>query len=483
MNADLLLAGDARSIAIAGGEIVAIGTRAALAGIAARTIDVGARTIAPGFIDAHAHLLFHAIFARQLDLRCALDTPLDELLARIAAAAAAGDGWLRAWGFAPYRVRERRAPTLDELDRACGDRPLVLLHVNGHTAQLDRAGLRAAGIDSDTGVLHERAMQPWSLGAMARELLALPIDEQVDTIAAGAASFAAMGITTTCDAMTSPAHIELYREVARRGRLPLNVVAMPFRDWSDPLPAPDRHGRVRVGAAKLFADGSLSGCTAAVGEPYAGTHDHGILHHTQDEVDAIVRALDERGHQIAIHAIGDRAIAQALRALAPCTRGGNPRRHRLEHVGIVTPAIVDELARQHIVIATQPRMLFEQGDAFARACPDRIDRIYPYRTLLDRGLCVTGSSDCPVVSADPILGMRGAVLRETEDGRVLAPHERLDDAAARRMWTEHAAYSLFMDRERGRLEVGLAADLVVLSRDEQVVDETYVAGERVFTRG
>ena len=377
-------------------------------------------------------------------------------------------------------MRERRAPTIDELDRACPDRPLALLHVNGHTAQLNRAGLRAAGIDSPTGILHERAMQPWSLAAMARELLALPIDEQVATIEQGAASFAAMGITTTCDAMTSPAHIDLYREVARRDRLPLNVVAMPFVDWSAPLPAAERRGRVRVGAAKLFADGSLSGCTAAVGEPYAGTHDHGTLHHTQDEVDAIVRALDERGHQIAIHAIGDRAIAQALRALAPFTRGGNPRRHRLEHVGIVTPAIVDELARQQIVIATQPRMLFEQGDAFARACGDRIDRIYPYRTLIDRGLCVAGSSDCPVVSADPILGMRGAIDRTTEEGLVLGPNERLDATAARRMWTEHAAYSLFMERDRGAIAVGMAADLVVL--DGEVVDETYVAGERVFSR-
>lgn len=480
MNADLVLASDARSIAIADGAIVAIDSRAALAGIsAARTIELGARVIAPGFIDAHAHLLFHSIFARQLDLRCAIDAPMGEILARISSRE--GDGWLRAWGFAPYRVRERRAPTIAELDRVCPARPLALLHVGGHTAQLNSAGVRALAIASDTGVLHERAMQPFSLGAMMRELLALPGGEQIETIANGAASFAALGITTTCDALTSPAVIALYREVARLGRLPLNVVAMPFHDWSDPPPPADREGRVRAGAVKLFADGSLSGCTAAVSEPYAGTHDHGILHHTQDEVDALVRSLDERGRQIAIHAIGDRAIAQALRALAPVTRDGNPRRHRLEHVGVVTPAIVDELARQEIVIATQPRMLYEQGDAFARACPDRIDRIYPYRTLIERGVRVAGSSDCPVVSADPILGMRAAMLRETEGGRVLAPTERLDARAALRMWTEDAAYSLFMERERGAIAVGLAADLVVLAPDESRVEQTYVAGELVFT--
>jgi predicted amidohydrolase YtcJ len=527
-DADLLLVGatlrpeppgrdaGADAVAVQAGRITAIGRRAELAAIAAaRTIDLGGRVLAPGFIDAHNHLLFASLFARQLDCRAPLGASLDALLARIAAHANASDddAWLRAWGFAPYRLRERRAPTRAELDAACPVRPLVVLHVSGHTAQVNSAGLRRLGIapatpdppggrierDADgepTGVLHETAMQAFSLRALARDLLARPLDEQVDVIAGGAAAFAALGLTTSCDALSSPALIALYREVARRGRLPCNVVAMPFHDWTDGPPDADPDapaGRVRAGAIKLFGDGSLSGCTAAVSTPYEGTHDHGILHRDQHELDAIIAALAARGHQIAIHAIGDRAVAQALRAYARVIGPhGNHRRHRLEHVGVVTPALVAELARLDVVVATQPRMLFEQGDAFARACGlARLPSVYPYRTLIDAGLHVAGSSDCPVVSADPILGMRDAMLRRTEEGRTLAPAERLDPRQALRMWTEEAAYALFMEDERGALAVGRAADLVVLSADPWTtppdawgdalrVERTIVAGEIVF---
>jgi predicted amidohydrolase YtcJ len=278
------------------------------------------------------------------------------------------------------------------------------------------------------------------------------------------------------------------------------VVAMPYYDWSaswlaDGVPSSAGGVRVRVGAVKLFADGSLSGCTAAVSQPYQGSHNHGILHRTQAELDALVRTLDERGFQIGVHAIGDRAIVQTLRAYAAVLgRGPNQRRHRLEHVGVLTPALLAELARLDVVVATQPRMLFEQGDGFVHSCgEERIAWVYPYRALIDAGVHVAGSSDCPVVSADPILGMRDAVLRRTEEGRVLAPEQRLDARQALRMWTEEAAYSLFMETERGRLVPGAAADLVVLAADplatdpetwnEQLrVEMTVVGGEIVFER-
>ena len=119
--------------------------------------------------------------------------------------------------------------------------------------------------------------------------------------------------------------------------------------------------------------------------------------------------------------------------------------------------------------------------------------VYPYRAMIDAGLHVAGSSDCPVVSADPLLGMRDAMRRRTEQGHTLAPDQCLDARQALRMWTEDAAYSLFMEHERGTLTVGAVADLVVLSADpfttapddweaHLAVDLTIVDGEIVFTR-
>jgi predicted amidohydrolase YtcJ len=529
MDADLVFIGarlrpgpdDADALAVRDGRIAAVGRSAEIGRIAsARTIDLAGRVLAPGFIDAHNHLAMYCVLRRQVDCRTALDGELDEVLGRLARhaadpaaepaaaestagpaatagpTAAATAGWVRGWGLAPYRLRQRRAPTLAELDAACPARPLVLLHISGHTAQVNSAGLRRLGLDASsvdppggrierdpdgapTGVLHETAMMhSFGLHAMAREFTALPLDEQVAVLAAGAADFAALGLTTSCDALASPELIALYRETDRRGQLPCNVVVMPFYDWctAQLLTGDGLAGagdRVHLGAVKLFADGSLSGATAAVSQPYQGSTDRdilnrGILHRGTEELSAIVRTLDDRGFQIAVHAIGDRAIEQVAHAYAAVIGRGQPnqRRHRLEHVGIAPPALLAELARIDAVVATQPRMLYEQGDGFLRSCgEERMAWVYPYRAMIDAGLHVAGSSDCPVVSADPLLGMRDAICRRTEQGRTLAPEQCLDGHQALRMWTEGAAYSLFMEHERGTLTVGAVADLVVLSAD------------------
>jgi predicted amidohydrolase YtcJ len=490
----------ADALAVRDGRIAAIGRTAEIGRITGgRTIDLAGRVLAPGFIDAHNHLAMYCILRRQVDCRTPLDGDVDEVLDRLARhaaeptaepAAAATAGWVRGWGLAPYRLRQRRAPTLAELDAACPARPLVLLHISGHTAQVNSAGLRRLGLNASsvdppggrierdpdgalTGVLHETAMQSFGLHAMAHEFTALPLDEQVAVLAAGAADFAALGLTTSCDALASPELIALYREADRRSQLPCNVVVMPFYDWcTTQLLADDglagAGDRVHLGAVKLFADGSLSGATAAVSQPYQGSAGRGILHRRAEELSAIVRTLDDRGFQIAAHAIGDRAIEQVAHAYAAVIGRGRPnqRRHRIEHVGIAPPALLAELARIDAVVATQPRMLYEQGDAFFRLCgEERMAWVYPYRAMIDAGLHVAGSSDCPVVSADPLLGMRDAMRRRTEQGHTLAPEQCLDGHQVLRMWTEDAAYSLFMEHERGTLTVGAVADLVVLSAD------------------
>ena len=380
MDADLVLVRatlrpgpeGADALAVRGGRIVAVGRSADLARItAARVLDLDGRVLAPGFIDAHNHLAMYCILRRQVDCRAPLDGDLDDILGRLARAAdaAPAGAWVRGWGLAPYRLLQRRAPTLAELDAVCPTRPLSLLHVSGHTVQVNSAALRQLGLDASsvdppggridrdaagapTGVLHETAMQPFSLHKMASEFTALPLEEQLAALTAGAGDFAALGLTTSCDALASPEMITLYGEADRRGQLPCNVVAMPFYDWcTTQLSTSDGFGsdsaRARTGAVKLFADGSLSGCTAAVSQPYQGSHEQGILHRSTDELTAIVRALDERGFQIAVHAIGDRAISQVARAYGAVIGRGQPnqRRHRLEHVGIAPPALLAELAQ------------------------------------------------------------------------------------------------------------------------------------------
>jgi predicted amidohydrolase YtcJ len=245
---------------------------------------------------------------------------------------------------------------------------------------------------------------------------------------------------------------------------------------------------------KLFGDGSLSGRTAAVSIPYQNTTNTGILYRSQEMLDDIIYKLDKQNFQIAVHAIGDRAVEQVLNSYKKVMGINKPniKRHRIEHAGILNPDLIQSMADLDLVAAVQPRMLYEQGDGFYRSCgEERIQWIYPYRELIEQGIHVAGSSDCPVVSPDPILGMRDAIMRKTEEGRVLAPSQRLDADMALRMYTQEAAFSIFEENNIGTIEEGKLADMVVLSQnplttspeswgDKLRVEMTMVGGNIVY---
>jgi len=531
LNADILFEGGpihtglgtlppGSALAVKHGRVLAVGKAAELRALAvAERVDLGGRCLIPGLIDAHNHLSWYAQLLRYVDCRLPLGSSLTvalERLRRRAEDTPPGE-WVGGWGFADYKVSERRFPTLAEMDEAAPAHPAVMIHASGHSAVANRLALKTMGHTDQTpdppggrierdprtgrpnGVLHEAAMQGFSLATMFEEYLSLSVEEQVAILEQGSAEYARLGITTVCDPSVMPPLLTSYQEAERAGRLRCRVVGMPLYEWSRPILDSGMlsgfgSDRLKLGPVKLIGDGSLSGRTAAVTQPYLNADGLGILYHDQPQLDEIVRELDHGGQQIAIHAIGDRAVEQVLRAYEKViVKGGsNRRRHRMEHAGIVNPELIRLMEKLDVVIATQPRMLFEQGDGFYRACgEERIEWVYPYRAYIEAGLHVAGSSDCPVVSPDPLLGMRDAVLRRTEEGRVLAPDQCLTPRQALTMFTRDAAYSLFEEKRSGTLEEGKLADLLVLSDDilclppeewemRLKVDMTVVDGEIVY---
>ena len=274
---------------------------------------------------------------------------------------------------------------------------------------------------------------------------------------------------------------------------------MPSYDWSEPILASGLLSGfgsecLKLGAVKLLGDGSLSGRTAAVSVPYENTNNKGILLRTQEALDEIVQQLDRKGFQISIHAIGDRAVQQVLSSYRKVIGGvgSNVNRHRIEHAGVLSPEIIQAMADMDVVVAVQPRMLFEQGDGFYNSCGrERIQWVYPYRSLIEAGVHVAGSSDNPVVSPDPVLGMRDSIMRKTEEGRVLAPEQRLDPKQALTMYNQEAAFSVFEENNLGTIAEGKQADMVILSEDplstppetwekRMRVEMTIVGGEIVY---
>jgi hypothetical protein len=224
---------------------------------------------------------------------------------------------------------------------------------------------------------------------------------------------------------------------------------------------------------KIWADGGMSSRTAAISGSYpVPPYGSGIMYFERDELTAMVRDFDARGFQVCVHAQGDRAIETVLDAYAAVLEpgSGNPRRHRIEHGGAMYPQLTERAADLAIVIASQPGFLSVLGDGFAAAFPETRDQLYAFASWQRAGVTVAGSSDSPVITADPRIGIRDAILRRTGDGRVLGPDERLPAREALALYTTQAAFACHREDEIGTLEPGKLADFTVLDANPLEID-------------
>jgi hypothetical protein len=234
---------------------------------------------------------------------------------------------------------------------------------------------------------------------------------------------------------------------------------------------------------KIWADGGMSSRTAAIQGTYpVPPYGSGILYFEPAELTAMVRDYAARGLQICIHAQGDRAIGIVLDAYAALLAGtqGNPRRHRIEHGGAMYPALTARAAQLRIPVVSQPGFLSGLGDGFAEAFGDRADQLYAFRSWQRAGITVAGSSDAPVITPDPLTGIRDAVLRRTAGGRVIGPGERLTARDALALYTTGGAYAMHRETEIGSLEPGKLADFTVLDRNPLSTEPEQVTAIQVL---
>lgn len=536
----------AEAIAWRDGAILAVGGEVDVAGAAgpgAHRIDAAGATVLPGFIDAHHHPCIAALYGGRVRLAPPAVRDVAELQAALARASAELDDptrWLVAVDWDELLLRERRAPTRQELDDAVPDRPVFAMHYSCHRAVANSRALEAAGIDARTpepsggeigrgrrglpnGLLIERAMSRVETLARA-SLVAHDAEGFFDRLAAHHRAIAASGITRVFDATVPGDLAAMYREAARRGLLLVPTVMMPVSTsgyletpW-DALEGPvtgETDGLLSIGPLKLVLDGA-PGCAMCLGvwqsvgvlagafalaarrgslDPVRASMSvtpslgrdlrvrTGIHIYRRGEVEAIVRAATDRGFAIATHAIGNDAVDHALEAFAATRatldRAGQPR---IEHALFIGRATVERIAGMGAAVVTQPHML--SLPAFDNAPPVPGLRIMPLRWLLDAGVKVVGSSDYSVAAFDPLAGMRSAMSRTTASGRVYEPDQRvsLDEALA--MYTRVAAEVTGCIHECGTLEVGKRADVVILdtrlgaegSIDDASVRTTVIGG-------
>jgi predicted amidohydrolase YtcJ len=508
----------ARSIAIAAGRIIAVDADPAMLP-AREVLDLRGQTLLPGFHDAHNHMVWFGQSMSEIDLGAAAVPTLADLYTAVArrAGTTADGAWVIGSGYDQNKLGAH--PDRDGLDQAAPGRRVWLRHVSGHmcvVSSLVLADLGLADRPSDvpggtvvtdaagrpTGLLQERAQ-----GLASGLLHPYPLAVLAEAIDRAGARYLSEGITSCTEAGIgggwighTPAELAAYQLARDTGRLRVRVELMVASDVLHPIAAHPDDGLelgldlgirtgigddwLRVGAMKIFTDGSLIGRTAAMSADYAGEPgNRGYLQADGDELTATIIAAHRSGWQVAAHAIGDRAIDLVLDAYEQAQEH-YPRtgtRHRIEHFAAARPDQVQRAAGLGVVAVPQGRFATEIGDGLlAAAGPDRESWLYRQRSLIDAGMTLPGSSDRPVSNGAPLLGVHDMVNRRTAAGIPFNPAEAVTAEQALRAYTSGSAYASHAEQARGTISPGKLADLVVLSDDPTAVSPEHIGGIEVL---
>ena len=465
-------------------------------------VDGKGRTLLPGFIDAHGHVLELGFRAVQLDLS---DTKsLDEAKARIAAYAAANPDrkWIIGGGWNQETWQLGRFPTAADLDSVVRDRPVWLARADGHAGWGNSAALAAAGIDAKSasppgGRIERTGTQPNGVFVdAAQELIEKvvpqPLPKERDAAFLKAQDILlGYGITATADMGSSLDDWLTYRRMGDAGQLRVRVMSYAFGVETAVRiggagPTPWLYGdKLRMGGVKLYADGALGSRGAWLKAPYSDAPGQSGAGFMSDTVIANLMsraAMD--GYQVAVHAIGDKANAQVLDAIEQMaeTYKGD-RRWRIEHAQIVDPADLPRFARNGTIASMQPtHQTSDRTMAEARLGPERLAGAYAWASMLKNGGRLAFGSDFPVERPDPWAGWAAAFTRTDADGQPYGgwrPEERVTREQAWWAFTGGAAYAGFAEKQFGELAPGQRADFILVDRDPLLASPTELRGTKV----
>jgi predicted amidohydrolase YtcJ len=501
-----------------GGRVIRSGDAAALhrAFPDASVIDGHGKTMLPGLIDAHGHVV--DLGFEYVRIQLTGTSSLERAQERIRAYARSHPGfaWYRGAGWNQVLWKLGRFPLATELDAAVSDHPVVLSRIDGHAMWVNTMALRAAGITRATadpaggrierdaggnpsGVLVDKAMN------LVKRVLPEPSEaERTEALKAALAHMNSVGLTSAGDAGVSAGIIEIYRKLADRGELTVRIYAMVLDTGEDFL-ALSKHGPLigygqdclTVRSVKLFADGALGSRGAALLAPYSDKPDQrGLIFMSDAEMEARIQTALKAGYQVNVHAIGDAANRQVLDGFEAAYKavGGRELRNRIEHVQIVDPSDIPRFRQLDLIASMQPtHATSDMNMAEDRIGAERLRGAYAWRSFLNQGTRIAGGSDFPVESDNPFFGLHAAVTRTDHEGRPAGgwhPEQAMTLIEAFRAFTLDAAYAQHQEQAIGSLEPGKWADFILIDRDlfevppadiwKVKVEQTWVGGRRVY---
>ena len=463
-------------------------------------IDLGGKTILPGFIDAHMHIVATVKKYLSLDLtpgkKVRSISDIESMIHDYSLNIPPGK-WIFGKGYNEFYLSEKRFPNRWDLDKATLNHPVKLTHRSGHTHVLNSLALKLTGITKETGdpdggmidrnlitgeptgILYEMA------DSLAERIQPLQQDELEPGLQMLNRKLLSSGITSIHDAShrNDANRWNLLNSWKSCGKLKPRINMMAgypsFRNNEHNFlsESPDQN-QLKLGAIKIMLDDTT-----------------GRMLPTQKELNNMVLKVHKAGMQVAFHAIEEASIDAACYAVKVATEkvSGNEHRHRIEHCSVCPSSLAKKIASLKMMVVTQPPFIFHSGERYLETVrKEQLKHLYPIRTLLSHGIAVAGSSDSPVVHPDPLIGIYAAISRLAENDFVVGEHQKISVMDALRMYTQYAAQASFEETIKGTITPGKLADLVVLNGDPThlspkdfrnlKVEMTIIGGEVVWTR-
>ena len=497
------LEGDAIAevVAIEKGRIVGVGARdIARSWPKAEVLDGRGATLLPSIIDSHTHFHRAAVLRAQfIDLDQEKFDSIPAVLAAVRerAAKTPKGGWIQGDSLREHRLAERRWPVRRELDSVSPDHPVILRSLGKHLTMANSLALRLAGIDRDTedpkggkldrdeqgeptGVLHETAKLRLDPARTDTVVPQVSEDDRLRALKEGIRMLQENGITCLHEIVAEPDHINDYLALRERGELGVRVRyyvrAVEARTKMEYLTGLGLRGGLgdawlRLDGIKVSVDGSMESRNAAVYDPYPGQPENrGLIRVTQDELNEVFAQANRRHLQIAVHAIGPRAVDIALFAFEHALKDlpREDHRHRMEHAYVpADPKQFDRIKALGLLLSDQPALLYASGDAYHEIFGGEkgVRNWMPLRKALDMGIRVHANSDFPSTPINPFIGLQAAVTRCSKGGREVDASQAVTVKEAVHMFTTANAYVTREEHDAGTIAVGKRADLMLIDRD------------------
>jgi predicted amidohydrolase YtcJ len=473
----------AQAVAIINNKISKVGTNQEINSLIdkkTRVIDLKGKTVLPGLIDTHIHVVDFGRCLLWLDLTTAKSIgELQGLLKEKAKKTPAGK-WIVGRGWNQSRFKENRMLTTADLDVASPDNPVILYHDSAMICAVNSLALKLAGVTENTtvpfGGAIDRSGETGKLTGILRDsatnlvwqAVAEPsLDELLEGATLALQKIVEAGITSIHWIVISESELPIIKKLHSGGALPVRVnVIVPEElvEKANKLKL-GSGSLLRWGGAIIFVDGYLDSKTAALNEPYSDDPSNsGKLFYTKETLTTVLAEVMAADFQPVIHAMGDKALETALNAIEQAKKSTKVR-FRLEQAAVLNPQLILRLKKQNVVVTVQPTVIATEFSVWAanQRLGERAKLLHPLKTLFDAGVRVAGGSDCPMEPLNPLLGVQDVVERKS------FPEQRLSVEEALRMYTINAAYCSGEEKVKGSIEEGKLADFTVLVADPMAV--------------